>query len=232
MGLVLLIHSSTEGCTEVPSLSLSLFIGGIRFNHSALRCQLCLDWKIHTPKEYTFTYFFNGDIVQITKKHDTKALYYLSNKKNIYGSWECKVEQYPSLSAVYYLGPQTLAPPTTEETSSKEETPVPIHVVPPRLIITIVTAVLLLIILIILTAVTSSCCLLRVCRKKTSTVSHHARERQRSDNFPLTESSNRGTTELNTSMSGEVSYVELDISQKSPSQKLLNPHSTVYATIM
>lgn len=32
--------------------------------------------------------------------------------------------------------------------------------------------------------------------------------------------------------STEVSYVELEIRQKPPSQKLLNPQSTVYATIM
>lgn len=106
-------------CTEVPSLSLSLFIGISQFNHSALRCQLCLDWTIHTPQEYTFTYFLNKHIVQITKKQDTKALYYLSNKKNMYGSWECRVEQYPSLHAVYYIGPQTSAPPAAEDSASK-----------------------------------------------------------------------------------------------------------------
>ncbi|XP_073455063.1 uncharacterized protein [Aquarana catesbeiana] len=231
LGFALLIHSCTEGCTEVPSLSLSLFIGISQFNHSALRCQLCLDWTIHTPQEYTFTYFLNEHLVQITKKQDTKALYYLSNKKNIYGSWECKVEQYPSLRAVYYIGPQTSAPPASEDSASKEETSVPAFIVPSRLIITIVTAVLLLIILIILTAITSSCCLLRICRK-TSNLHHRPRERQRSDNFPLTENLNRGTTDLNIDTSTEVSYVELEISQKPPSQKLLNPRATVYATIM
>ncbi|KAM5145541.1 uncharacterized protein ACMZJ9_012892 [Mantella aurantiaca] len=231
LGLALLIYSCTEGCTEFPSLSLSLFIGGSRFNHSALRCQLCLDWTIHTPQEFTFTYFLNRNIVQITKKQDTKALYYLSNKKNIYGSWECRVEQYPSLTAAYYIGPQTSSLPATEDSTSQENTSVPAYVVPSRLIITIVTAALLLIILIILTAVISLCCPIKVCRKN-STLHHCTRERQRSDNFPLTENLNCGTTDPSMDVKSEVSYVELEISQKPPSQKLLNPHSTVYATIM
>ncbi|PIO33836.1 hypothetical protein AB205_0185370 [Aquarana catesbeiana] len=203
LGFALLLHSCTEGCTEVPSLSLSLFIGISQFNHSALRCQLCLDWTIHTPQEYTFTYFLNEHLVQITKKQDTKALYYLSNKKNIYGSWECKVEQYPSLRAVYYIGPQTSAPPASEDSARKHPTYITVpemqHMDRER----------------------------GVCVKL-----RHAGERQRSDNFPLTENLNRGTTDLNIDTSTEVSYVELEISQKPPSQKLLNPHSTVYATIM
>ncbi|XP_072285823.1 uncharacterized protein [Pyxicephalus adspersus] len=231
LGLVLLIYRCTEGCTQVPSVSLSLFEGGQRFNHSALGCQLCLDWTTHTRQEYTFTYFYNGNVVQITKKQETKALYYLSNKKNTYGRWECRVEQYPSLSAVYYIGPQTSALPATEEGTGKEKKNVPVHVVPPRLIITIVTAVLLLIILITLTAITSSFCLFRICRK-TQTLHRQGTERQRSHNSDLTDNLNQGMTDLNMDTSTEVSYVELEISQMPSSQKLLNPHSTIYAAIM
>ncbi|XP_075042708.1 uncharacterized protein LOC142102065 isoform X2 [Mixophyes fleayi] len=227
----LLIHCDTEGCSGLPPLSLSSFPGGPPLYFSTLMCHLCLNTTKHPSQLYTFTFSLNGHLISLFRRSEGRALYVLDKKKNNIGLWKCKVDEYPDLSAEYYLGPPTSAPPAEKKRdTSKEEPSVPAYIVSYRIILTIVTAAALLITLIIVTATISSRCVTGPCRK-TSPQHADVRGRGQSDNFLLTEKCNSDTSDPKVEPDA-VSYVELEVMPMPPLQKTPSPRSTIYATIM
>ncbi|XP_068105517.1 uncharacterized protein [Hyperolius riggenbachi] len=226
--LILLTLCGIEGCSVTPSLSLSLHTRPPELKASTLICKLCPGQTLHPI--YTFSFYLNGEFQYPVRKKNTKALFSLQDMKNISGHWMCKVEEYPHLVALYYLGPRKPAPPATEQDAGQTETSTPSSADTLMLIVGFITVAVLLIIVCIVTSVALGWHLARHCRETVS-VHQPARERHRSDIYPLT--GNRGSDPPNVhqDMDEEVSYAELDIPRKPLSQKHAT-HSTIYTTIM
>lgn len=228
LALGIVVSCGVEGCFVPHSLSLFLISG--RKTQNSLQCLLCLDKKAPLRGSFTFTLTRNGKEVKFSQITGRKIWYSLDNKKNNTGLWRCNVQEFPDLSAQYYLGPSTPAPPA-ENKKDTEEVSVPVSTLSTRMLLTVVISALLLIILIIVISFTSGICIMKHCRRRRSAPGQHDKDRERSDNFPLTENviSDSGNSRRDTDT--EVSYVELEII-RDPSRKPSQSHNTIYANLM
>ncbi|XP_044162191.1 uncharacterized protein LOC122946546 [Bufo gargarizans] len=229
LALALVVTCGVEGCSVLPSPSLSLSLLSGRMTLNSLQCLLCLDRKAFSRHNHTFTLTKNGKVVKFSQVMGRKIWYPLDNKKNNTGLWGCNVQEFPDLRAEYYVGAPTPDPPGLKKADT-EEASVPIaSAMSTRILLTIMTAALLLIMLTIVICLTSGILIMK--RRRTSAPHQHRQDRKRSDNFPLTEniSSDPGHPKLEPD--SEVSYVELEII-RDPFRKPSKSHNTIYANIM
>lgn len=227
MVLGLAVTCGMEGCSVPHSLSLFLITG--RKTHNSLQCLLCLAKKAPSQGNYTFILTRNGKAVKISQMMGRKIWYALDNKNNNTGLWRCNVQEFPDLSAKYYLGPPTPVPPAENEKGT-EEVSVPASTLSTRMLMTIVIAALLLIILIIVISFTLGIYIMKQ-RRRTSGPGQPQKDGERSDNAPLTETVGSDLSSPKRETDTEVSYVELEIIQD-PSRKPSQSHDTIYANLM
>ncbi|KAM3912212.1 uncharacterized protein RB166_020710 [Leptodactylus fuscus] len=223
LALGLVVTCGVEGCSVSPSLSLSLSI------HNSLQCRLCLDSKDHFRQNYTFTLTRNGKAVKFSQVVSRRIWHSLDTRKNNSGLWRCHVQEFPDLSAEYYLGPPTVGPPAGEK-KDPGATSVPASTMSTRTLLTIMTAALLLALLIIGISFISGVCIVKQHRKKSSARRHH-RDGDRSDSFPLTETASSDLSSPRLEADTEVYYVDLEII-RDPYRKPSTSHNTIYANIV
>ncbi|XP_041428835.1 uncharacterized protein LOC108698574 isoform X3 [Xenopus laevis] len=203
--LNILIYYGTKGCLFSPSLSLSLIPVKTK---KALVCNICTNQDTHTQRTLTFKLSLVKGKVQSIKKDKRGLLYILDpNKKENHGLWRCEVEEYANISVEYYLGPTTTFSPIEMKS-------------------TIVAAFTIIAVLLI----PSRNHFIGRCRR---TSIHHKRleGNPESNSWPLTDDFHFEGHIPSPEMDDNVSYVELDLVQKSEGRPP-NPRSTIYASIV
>ncbi|KAE8585419.1 hypothetical protein XENTR_v10021306 [Xenopus tropicalis] len=226
--LNILIYYGTKGCLFSPSLSLSLIPVKTK---KALVCNICTNQDSHTQHIFTFKLSLLKGKVQSIKKNKRGLLYLLDpNKNENQGLWRCEVEEYANISVEYYLGPTTTVSPIEMKSTTTEETFVEYNTENTRILLTSIIVVVATFTLIAVLLIPSRNHFIGRCRR---TSLHHKllQGNLESNSWPLTDDFHFGGHIPSPETDDNVSYVELDLVQKSECRPA-NPRSTIYASIV